>query len=93
MTGTRANQIETDILGAMNGFLRDNNGRAPRLIKIRTSDWEFMSVFLKDHRDHDHITLPPIDPAKIGGAANFVLFGLPVIAGGDGLEGPMAVAT
>lgn len=90
--GERAATLTKGVLDALNAFLQDNDGRAPRLIEMGPGDWSFLRDFLKEHREAGFSVTGGIAPAKLEGRENFVLYGLPIVAA-EGCEAPRAVAT
>lgn len=88
MRGNRAADLSKGVLDALNAFIQDNDGRAPRLIRMKGDDWTFLRDFLKDHREAGFAIPGEIDPAKVGGRENFVLYGVPIVVGPDELEAP-----
>lgn len=89
---SRAATLQHEVQEALNGFLQDNNGRAPWFVEMKPDDWTFLRAHLIVVREAEGFSVDSVNPAKVGGRENFRLFGLAVCPGAEDLPATQAVA-
>lgn len=89
---SRAAALQHEVQEALNGFVQDNNGRAPWFVEMKPDDWTFLRDHIKTVREAEGFDINTIDPAKVGGRENFRLFGLAVCPGAEDLPATRPVA-
>lgn len=89
---SRLNILQGAVLDALNAFIQENHGRAPRLIEMPGPDWVNLRDMLRMAREAEGADMPTLDPKKVNDRENFILFGLPIVAGADDLQAPKGVA-
>ena len=88
-----ASELETAVQRALNDYLNENDGKAPRMIELAPADWQMLREHVRIEREAEGFSMNTIAIEKTDGRENFRLFGMPIVAAAEEIIAPRAVAS